>query len=162
VTRERVADSLRLPVPAVDHRQSLDRKGRAGTVPHELLEASAEARHVAVFEADAHTGVDGEPGMFPCEHVGGCLGVEEPATLVPPDETSADALGERRKVGRSDWASGEEGDAVGGLGVVGPARHENAVGDARMKMDVMVEGRAEAVKERDAADAGRFGTAFGC
>ena len=107
-------------------------------------------------------GVDGEPAGIPREQVGGGLGVEEAASLVPPDESATDSLGEGVEVAGGDRPGGDELDGVVIVGrVVSDARHEHAVGDARMKMDVVVEGRPEAVEERDAADARRVGPLVG-
>lgn len=106
-----------------------------------MLQAFGLARHIAVFETDPDARVDREPAWIPREQLGGGLGVEEAVSLVPPDESATDSFGERLEVGRSDRASGDELDGVVIDGrVVSHARHEHAVGDAHMKMDVVVEG----------------------
>jgi hypothetical protein len=54
-----------------------------------VLEALKIARHVAVDERDPDAGVHREPTVFPAEHVGGRIGVEEPLYAEPTHDTPA-------------------------------------------------------------------------
>ena len=72
----------------------------------------------------------------------------------PAHESRADALGERQEVGRRDGPGWQKRDAfLNG--------HEEAVGHARMEVDVAVQSGAEAVEEGDGAEPRAEGLAGG-
>lgn len=75
-----------------------------------MLEAFVEARHVAVVQTIPDARVDGEPAGILREQVGSGLGVEEAASLVPPDESATDSLGEGVEVAGGDRPGGERVD----------------------------------------------------
>ena len=64
-----------------------------------MLETFKVARHVAVDERDPNTGVHREPTVFPAEHVGGRIGVEEPLHTELTHDTTAHLLGSLKLVG---------------------------------------------------------------
>jgi len=78
--------------------------------------------------------------MTPC-----CPGVEESLPQEPADDPASHSLGGRREVGRRDGPGRQERDAD-------LVRPEQSVGDARMKVDVPVEGGAKTVEEGDGAE----------
>jgi hypothetical protein len=98
-----------------------------------MLETFKVAGHVAVDECDPDTGVHREPTVFPAEHVGGRIGVEEPLHAEPTHDTTAHLLGERGQIGLGDRPGRQEHrPPVTGW-------HDNAVGRTRMQVHVVIE-----------------------
>ena len=94
--------------------------------------------------------VDREPAVLPAEHVGGGRGVEQASEPEPADHAAADPLGERDQVCGGDWPGRQE-RRRGVTPCMVSSRHEDAVGHAGVQVHVVVERRAEAVEEGDAA-----------
>jgi hypothetical protein len=95
--------------------------------------------------------------LFPRgKHVGCGSGVEGSVAEKPAHESRADALGEHREVIRRNGPGRQE---LGALGV--GVRPEQAVGRARMEVDVAVESGTEAVEEGDGAEPRAEGRAGG-
>jgi len=101
------------------------------------------ARYVAIHERDTNAHIHRKTAVHPGEHVGGRLRIEESGPLEPLHDAAAHLLGERRQV--------RLGDRLGGQRVCALLKH--AIGDARMEMPVLIEGRAEAVQEGDGTQA---------
>ncbi len=80
VAGQRGANAIWLPVTAADDGELVNSEGGPGAIPHEMLEAFAEARHATV--------------------------VENPAAAEPSDEATTDSFGEGLEVGRCDRARG--------------------------------------------------------
>jgi hypothetical protein len=147
VAGQRGADAFGTAVAARLKGESLEREGRAGAGSQEVLKAPRVARHVAVEKADADARVDRKAAVLPGEHVGGGLGVEESVAEEPAHESRADAPGERHESGGRDGPGRQKRDAF-------LSRHEDAVGDAGVQVNVAVQGGAEAVEEKDGAEPG--------
>ena len=90
---------------AADHGEPFQREGRPGTVSQQTLETLKVARHVAVDERDPDAGVHRETTVFPAEHCGSRVGVEEPLHAEPAHDTTAHLLGERGQIGLGDRPS---------------------------------------------------------
>ena len=69
----------------------------------------------------------------------------------PADQAAADLLGERGQIGLCDRAGRQERRRSVAACFVG-SRHEDTVGDAGVQMHMVVERRAEAMQEGDAAE----------
>jgi hypothetical protein len=95
--------------------------------------------------------VDREPTVIPGEHVGGGRGVEEASEPDPADHAAPDPLGE---CGQIAWGKrpGRQERRRCVTPCMVSSRHEDAVGHARVEMHVVVERRAEAVEEGNAAE----------
>ncbi len=112
---------------------------------------SEKTWHVAVDERDPDTGVDGEPAVLPGEHVGGGRSLEEASALEPADHAAPHPLRERGQIGQGDWPGRQE-RRRGVTACLVSSRHAKTVGHARAQVHVLVERRAEAVEEGDAAE----------
>jgi hypothetical protein len=77
-------------------------------------------------------------------------GVEEASEPEPADHAAADPLGECGQVCGGGWPGQQERRRCVTPCMVS-SRHEDAVGNARVEMHVVIERRAEAVAEGDAA-----------
>jgi hypothetical protein len=143
VPREHVADASDPAVRAADHGEPFEREGRPYTVSEKMLETPKIARHVAFEERDPDAGVDREPAVLLGNHVGGGRGVEEASEPEPADHAAAYPLGERGQVCGGDWPGRQERRRCVTPCLVS-SRHEDAVGHARVEVDMMVERRAEA------------------
>jgi len=105
VSGEHVADASDAAVFAAVHGEPFQREGRPGSVSQQMLETLKVARHVAIDERDPDASVHRETTVFPAEHCGGRVGVEEPLHAEPAHDTTAYLLGERGQIGLGDRPS---------------------------------------------------------
>jgi hypothetical protein len=116
-----------------------------------MFETPKIARHIAVDERDPDAGVHREPAVLPGEHVGGGRGVEQAGKPEPADHPTTHSLCERGQIGLVD-RSGRHKRRRCVTPCFGSSRHEDAVGDASMQVNMVVERRTEAVQKGDAAE----------
>jgi hypothetical protein len=104
--------------------------------------------------------VDGKPAVLPGEHVGGGSDIKQASKPEPEDHAASHPLGERGQVCGGN-RPGRQERRRGVTACLVSSRYEDAVDHAGVQVHVVVERRAEAVEEGDAAEPRAGGSRYG-